>query len=184
MMTYDISLLTVSQNPKNLKILLDSIENSNMMNTWVELICSWNGDDECPLDTNDYSFDVRIINEKPYHFSKNNNMLAEQARGKYVLFINDDVQLDKNCLKNSYKAIQKRNIGMVGANLRFANQNVQHAGVFFDDDNMPYHRYKNQIHYTDPRVGNNLVVPAITGAYIMMDRKEFLEVRFEEKLFS
>lgn len=180
-MTYDISLLTVSQNSKNLKTLLDSIENSNLMNTWIELLCSWNADEECTLDMSEYSFDVKIINEKPYHFSKNNNMLAEEAQGKYLLFINDDVELDKDCLKKSYKAIQKREIGMVGVNLRFVNQNVQHAGVFFDEDNMPYHRYKNQIHYTDPRIGNNLVVPAITGAYILMEKREFLEIKFEEK---
>ena len=74
-------------------------------------------------------------------------MLATKAKGEYLLFINDDVELDENCLINSYNQIIKDNIGIVGANLRFENNNIQHAGVFFKSNSLPYHRYKNQIHY-------------------------------------
>ena len=178
---YDLSLLTVSQSSKNMNILLNSIEESKLNDLSIEVLCSWNADEMHSIELEKYSFDIKFIEEKPYHFSKNNNMLASKAQGKYLLFINDDVKLDEHCLINSYNEIIKKDIGMVGANLRFENQNIQHAGVFFNEDNMPYHRYKNQIHYTDPRVSNNLVVPAITGAYIMIEKKEFDEIKFEEK---
>jgi len=180
-MSYDISLLTVSQNSSNLEVLLESIENSDREDITIELICSWNGQEMAKINRRKYSFDVEIIDNKPYHFSKNNNLLASKANGKYLLFINDDVKLDKSCLINSYKEMIKAHIGIVGANLRFDNQNIQHAGVFFDEKNMPYHRYKNQINYRDPRVMNNLVVPAVTGAYLMIENKEFQEVKFEER---
>jgi len=178
---YDLSLLTVSQNIQNIRLLLDSIENSIRDDLSIEFLCSWNGEQEANIDITKYSFDITFINEKPYHFSKNNNMLASKAQGKYLLFINDDVVLDEKCLLLSYEEILKKEIGIVGVNLRFENQNIQHAGVFFDENNMPYHRYKNQIYYTDPRVSNNLVVPAVTGAYLMIEKKEFDEVKFEEQ---
>jgi len=179
-MKYDISLLTVSQNDNNLELLLESIQKSNIENLKIELICSWNGEENSKLNTKSYTFDIKMLKNKPYHFSKNNNFLATKAKGKYLLFINDDVELDANCILHSYSEIIKRDIGIVGANLRFENQNIQHAGVFFNNDGMPYHRYKNQIHYNDPRVKNNLVVPAVTGAYLMIEKKEFDEVKFEE----
>ncbi|NPA60588.1 MAG: glycosyltransferase [Epsilonproteobacteria bacterium] len=178
---YNLSLLTVSQNIKNINLLLDSIEKSVLDDISLEFICSWNGDEKPDIDKTKYSFEITFIEEKPYHFSKNNNMLASKAKGKYLLFINDDVEVDSHCIINSYKAILKKDVGIVGVNLRFENQNIQHAGVFFDENNMPYHRYKNQIYYTDPRVSNDLVVPAVTGAYLMIEKTEFDEIKFEER---
>lgn len=180
-MTCHISILTVSQSNENLSTFLNSIEKSNLSNIHIEFLCSWNNQQQHSIDVNAYSFNVKIINEKPYHFSKNNNMLAKRAKGQYLLIINDDIELDENCIINSFNEIIKDEIGIVGANLRFANNNIQHAGVFFNQDDMPYHRYKNQIHYKDPRVSNNLVVPAVTGAYFLIDREEFLQIQFEEK---
>jgi len=178
---HTLSLLTVSQSNENIRILLDSIESSTLDDLKIKVLCSWNGENKCNVNLKNYSFPIEMIEAKPYHFSKNNNMLAAKAKSKYILFINDDVQLDPLCIVNSYYEIIKDSVGMVGANLRFANQNIQHAGVFFDSENMPYHRYKNQINYKDPRVSNNLIVPAITGAYIMMEKSEFDELLFEEK---
>jgi len=180
-MTNKISILTVSQNNDNLTNLLDSIEQSDTKGFEIEFNCSWNGKNQHMINPANYSFEISIIEEKPYHFSKNNNLLASKASGKYVLFLNDDIILDQACLSNAYNQIINSNIGIVGANLRFKNNNIQHAGVFFDDKNMPYHRYKNQIHYQDPRVSNNLIVPAITGAFLMVERIEFLQIKFDER---
>lgn len=179
-MTYQISLLTVSQSNDNLTALFNSIEQSHLPSIKIELLCSWNGANKHTLNIEDYSFDIKVLDNKPYHFSKNNNFLAKQAKGQYVLFINDDVELDKNCIINAYNHMIKDDVGIVGANLRFENNNVQHAGVYFDQDDMPYHRYKNQIHYQDPRVANSLTVPAVTGAFLMIEKNEFLSITFEE----
>jgi len=180
-MTYHISILTVSQNNDNLTNLLNSIEKSELEDIEIEFICSWNGHSQHIINSANYSFDINIFDESPYHFSKNNNLLASKSQGIYVLFLNDDIKLDPQCLINSYNQIRLPNIGIVGTNLRFENNNIQHAGVFFDKNYLPYHRYKNQIHYSDPRVSNNLVVPAVTGAFLLIEKSEFLQIKFDER---
>lgn len=180
---YDLSILTISQSDENLLRLIKSIENVEF-DKKIEFICLWNGDKKLNISKTNLSFDFNMINKKSYHFSKNNNMLSHHAKGKYLLFINDNMELDKDCLQKSYNEIIKENIGIVGINLRFNNQNIEHAGVFFDKNNIPYHRYENQINYRDPRVSNNLVVPAITGAYLMIEKTEFEQILFEEKCNS
>lgn len=179
-MKIDISIITVSQKNDNLKILTKTIKESNLDGLKIELICGWNGDRPANLKSEGLHFPIQIFDEKPYHFSKNNNKLAIHAKGTYLLFLNDDVELDPECIRTAWSAMKNPETGIVGANLRYPSGKIQHAGIFFDKNQKPYHRYKNLIFYKDPRLAYDLVVPAVTGAFLMMEAHEFKEIYFDE----
>lgn len=180
-MKIDISIITVSRNSNNLDKLIETITRSDLCDISVEVLCGWNGEDLYKCNIEPLPFPVQIFEMKPYHFSKNNNLLATYAVGKFLLFINDDIELDVDCLKLTFNEIIRPDIGIVGANLRFPSGLSQHAGVFFNKDNSPYHRYKHQLDYRDPRITKTQVVPAVTGAFLMIDRHEFNSIQFSEE---
>ena len=177
----DLSIITISRDFEVLKKLLDSINNSNH-NLEIELLCSWNGDKKIKDNEIDvFNFPVKIHYIKPYNFAKNNNELASKAKGNVLLFVNDDVILDEDSLQKAWNAFQQDNVGIVGINLRYLDNKIQHAGVYFKEDGTSYHRFKHKLDYDDRRLTRNIVVPAVTGAFIMIDRLEFLEIKFDER---
>jgi GT2 family glycosyltransferase len=62
-------------------------------------------------------------------FLKNCNNAAKYAKGKYILFLNNDTQVQKNWLSSLLELIEKDNtIGAVGSKLVFKNNMLQEAG--------------------------------------------------------
>jgi len=175
----DLSIITIAKDLDVLSKLLNSIENSNH-NLKIEVLCSWNGNGEIKEKSQDFNFPFVINYIKPYNFAKNNNELANKANGKVLLFINDDVVLDENSLQTAWNAFQQDNIGIVGINLRYPNGKIQHAGVYFGENGLSFHRFKHKLDFDDKRITSNRIVPAVTGAFIMIDRAEFLQLKFDE----
>ncbi|WP_410223689.1 glycosyltransferase, partial [Limnospira platensis] len=175
-----LSILVISRNTENINQLLQSL-NENNLSISYEVLCSWNGENsdlqiiQCPDGMYFY-----IIEQRPYHFARNNNSLARIARGEFLLFINDDVIPDKACIERSLEAICNPGVGIVGINLRYRDELLQHGGVFFREDGTSYHRLKRQIRWDDPQVATDMFVPAVTGAFIMMRRAEFEAIQFDE----
>jgi len=176
-----LSILVISRSKGELDNLLKSIAESEVEEK-IEVLVSWNAKDLPPLPSS-YESDISLTfyHVLPYNFAKNNNRLARHASGEFLLFLNDDIVLDKKCLKNALSEIRKTEIGIVGANLRYADDQIQHAGIFFDDKRKPFHRFKHEIHYTDARILNDMFVPAVTGAFMLMRRSEFVAIKFDER---
>jgi len=175
-----LSVLTVSRNPENVNTLLNCLRTAITIMPF-EILCSWNGEtsDESKIVHADLAF--RLIPNSPYHFSKNNNYLASLADGEWLLFINDDVLPDpKSIDKALSKIIKYKSVGIVGGNLRYPSGMLQHAGVFFDDLGNSYHRLKHQICWDDPIIRTDMFVPAVTGAFLLVHREEFLKLHFDE----
>jgi hypothetical protein len=81
----------------------------------------------------DYKF-VKIVLLKKYHFSQNNNeIIACHAEGEDVLFLNNDVifREDEGLLEMYLHFRKNGRQGVWGRLLLFADQTIQHAGVFF-----------------------------------------------------
>ena len=176
-----LSVLIISRTVENINRSLQSLVNQ-AINVPFEVLCSWNGDAkdtlsiECPAGMN-----FRLIEQRPYNFAKNNNSLAKIANGDLLLFLNDDVLPDRFAVNRALEAINMPAVGIVGINLRYPDGNLQHAGVFFRDDGTPYHRLKHQVQWDDPQILNDMFVPCVTGAFILMRRNEFLELLFDEE---
>lgn len=180
---YKLSVLTVSRNKENVERVISTLVNSKRVNpSDIEFILSWNGGDE--YKSIDFSGlgSGKVHIDRPYNFARNNNAIAELATGKLLLLLNDDVILDPYSLAHALELIESEAVGIVGGNLRYQTGKLQHAGVFFDpDSNKPFHRFKGTIEWDDESVQHESVVPAVTGALMLMRREEFLALKFDER---
>jgi GT2 family glycosyltransferase len=123
---------------------------------------------------------IRVIPGLKYHFSKNNNALAREARCDTLLFLNNDIVLpprESSANPESPLLIMHRELhgkpglGIVGAYLYFKDMGVQHAGMDFSTE--PAIRgfcYHPRIHeHVDPNGWPRFIeVPAVTGACLMV----------------
>lgn len=65
-----------------------------------------------------------------FNYSAMNNLAAEQARGEYLLLLNNDtVVIQSEWLERLLAYGQRAEVGVVGPRLVYANGNLQHAGV-------------------------------------------------------
>lgn len=74
---------------------------------------------------------VRLIEDPlPFNFSRINNNAARQARGDYLVFLNNDIEvITPEWLSELVSHAQRREIGAVGAKLWYPNNTIQHAGL-------------------------------------------------------
>ena len=78
-----------------------------------------------------------IVNKKNYGYAKGNNIGAKYAKGKYLVFLNNDVNVDKNWLRELVKSAKKENLAVCQPKIlslkdknRFDDAGA--AGGFFD----------------------------------------------------
>ena len=178
-----LSILVISRTYQLLNRMLSSIDERTYLNKKdFEIICSWNGEtkDLKKIQTPE-GFNLKLIEIKPYNFSKNMNELIKVSVGKYLLIINDDVILDKESIRAGLDLLKENNnIGLVGGNLRDSKNNLKHAGVNFNFLNSAYHFLENLIKYDHIFLSNNLIIPASTGALMITRREIFKELKFNE----
>lgn len=113
-------------------------------------------------------------------FSSNNNEVAGEGNGDFILFLNDDCEpINENWLLNMSSALQDQSICAVGGLLLYPNNLIQHCGVFFSHktNGLPYHMYYRK---SPKAVKGFISVPrlyqAVTGACLMVRRTEFEKV--------
>ena len=74
---------------------------------------------------------IRLLRyEGAFNYSAINNMAAAEAKGEYLLFLNNDIRasIDPGWLTEMLGVAQRRDVGAVGARLYYPNDTVQHAG--------------------------------------------------------
>jgi glycosyltransferase involved in cell wall biosynthesis len=138
-----------------------------------------------------------LVYDYPFNYQKINNWAVAQAKGRYVLFQNNDTELvpqsrgliEKMCAKAS-----KSNVGIVGCLLLYGDQRViQHAGVFLLPRGMADHLYvgkkyahvlkeggkTKELPYT---ITEDRPMTAVTGAVNIVERKKYNTVHgFDER---
>ena len=68
---------------------------------------------------------------EPFNWSRLNNAGAAKAKGQYLLFLNDDVEVrDPQWLHRLVEQAQRPEVGVVGPQLLYPDGRVQHAGMF------------------------------------------------------
>lgn len=66
----------------------------------------------------------------PYNFSAINNFAAGEAKGDYIVLLNNDTQIvQPHWLERMMAHAQRPEVGIVGARLVYTDQKIQHAGV-------------------------------------------------------
>ena len=66
----------------------------------------------------------------PFNFSRINNIAAQKASGRYLLFLNDDTEvISPSWMTRMVSFAQLDRIGVVGAKLYYPTETIQHAGI-------------------------------------------------------
>ena len=104
-----VSIVIVNYNGKNLlEVLLKSIAKSAYRNYEVIIVDNNSGDGSREYIKKNFKKVKLIINKKNLGYSGINSAL-KYCRGKYLLFLNNDMELDKDCIRNLVKVLDSDN---------------------------------------------------------------------------
>jgi len=134
---------------------------------------------------------IRVLTcDGAFNYSAINNFAAANAKGKYLLLLNNDTAIIKPAsLWHMKKLAARSDVGAVGALLMYPDDTVQHAGVILGYGGIAGHAFAGE----DPEAGlpgyekllfwNTRNVSAVTGACMMLRREVFLKAGgFDETL--
>lgn len=117
---------------------------------------------------------VLIMNDLNAGFAHAHNQALHEATGDIFIPINNDMIPLKNWNKPLEEKIKDKDIGIVGSKLLMpGSRNIQHAGVYFLDNNYPYHKFLGQPE--NEETNKSQIVPAVTGACFAIGTELFRE---------
>ena len=178
-------------NKATLKQCIDSIKEKSSYKNFEILIVENNSEKE---ETFAYYKEVekdekiRVLKWKgEFNFSAMNNFAVKEAKGEYLLFLNNDIEVKSpDWIEGMLGNAQRREVGIVGCRLYYPDNTVQHAGVIIGIGGIAGHAFlnmpKDRSGYMH-RAATQLDYSAVTAACMMMPKSVFEEVGgFEEKL--
>ena len=124
---------------------------------------------------------------KEFNYSAINNYGVRYAKGKYLLFLNNDTEvIAPTAIEEMLGCCMREEVGIVGAKLLYPDDTVQHAGVVIGLGGSAGHVF-SRIPKNDPgymmRPLINCNYSAVTAACLMTERAIFDEVGgFDEEL--
>ena len=123
---------------------------------------------------------LKIVKFFSYYFSKNyNRLIGDQARGQYVVLLNNDTRVTANWLDNLIDPLEDTQIGLVGAKLLYPDNTIQHAGIEFNQRGDGFHIYRGEPRDL-PEANYPAVVPAVTFAGVAMRHDVFDRFQLDE----
>ncbi len=134
---------------------------------------------------------VRVVTyQGKFNYSAVNNMGAREAKGEYLLLLNNDTQvITVNWMEELLMYAQREDVGAAGAKLYYENKTIQHAGVVLA---LGAHRTAGHSHYGQHRENLGYMgrlcyaqdVSAVTGACLMVAKDLFWKVGGLEESFA
>jgi len=126
-----------------------------------------------------------IETAEPFNWSRYNNLCAERARGEFLLFLKDDIEvIEPNWLDTLLQHAERREVGAVGPQLLYADGSVQHAGMGLVAVGKARHVFRHARADDPGYYGLALTernVIGVTGACLLTRREVFAAVgRFDE----
>ena len=122
--------------------------------------------------------DIQIINNHDnLGFAKACNQGARSARGRHLVFLNNDTIPKEGWLRALIQeADASPEVGVVGSKLLYEDGTIQHAGVVRDSRHfLPYHAYKS-FAGDHPAVNQRREFQIVTAACLLIKRSVFEEV--------
>lgn len=158
------------------RLCLDSLRRTVLAEPPYELIVVDNGSTDDTRSVLEQYGDVvsRVItNPANLGFAMATNQGARAARGRYLVFLNNDIVVDAGWLTALFKTAEgDPTIGVVGARLLYPDDTIQHAGVGFLPGPVPFHFFKG--HPGDwPAALEPRECQAVTGACMLVERQLF-----------
>ena len=159
---------------RQLDLIINCIDQIKKISTYsnVEIIVVDNGDLTAAQLTWLKNAGCRLVTFTEPHFNiaKKLNLGASIAKGKFLLLLNDDIEiLTAEWIERMLEQFEKPHVGVVGVKLLYADETTQHVGVVFNYSN-PDHvrrlqpRSEYGYYFSTCGVRNYL---AVTGACMM-----------------
>lgn len=125
---------------------------------------------------------LMIRNAENLRFLKNCNHAAASARGKYLLFLNNDTQVQENWLEPLVRLMRKDpGAGVVGSKLVYADGRLQEAGGIVWDDASAWN-YGNRMDAVKSEFNYAKEADYISGAALMVRAALWKEIGgFDER---
>ncbi|MFH0997447.1 MAG: glycosyltransferase family 2 protein [Pseudomonadota bacterium] len=119
---------------------------------------------------------ISIHNVENKGFAKACNQGAKVANGEYLLFLNNDTIVTEHWVDVLIEELDiDPDVAIAGNKLLFPDETIQHAGVVFSKDKIPYH-----IHYREikekPYVNKKRAFQAVTAACMIIRKNIFDKV--------
>jgi O-antigen biosynthesis protein len=116
----------------------------------------------------------------PFNYSALNNAAAREAKGEILVLLNNDTDvIGSGWLRELVSQALRPDVGIVGAKLLYANEQIQHAGVVLGPEGHAAHLCRLASR-NDPGYFGQLALPrtlsAVTGACIAIRRAVFFEL--------
>ena len=177
---------------EDLKKLLESIKKSTYQNYEIVIVEN-NSENQQTFEyyTQITKQDSRIRIEnyqiKYFNYSAIVNFGVEKAKGKYVILLNNDIEiLTSDWIEQMLMYTQRSDVGICGVKLYFPDNSIQHAGVTIGTRGLAGHRYR-EVKEEDFKSSDyiNIVqdLSAVTAACFMVEKQLFQKVLgFDEKL--
>ncbi len=174
---------------QDLKKCIDSIQKLSTYNRYEILIIENNSKNKNTFMYYDKikSYNIKVIKyDGTFNFSKINNFAVPYAKGNYLLFLNNDVEvISPDWMQEMLMYAQREEVGCVGAKLLYPDNTIQHAGVIIGIGGVAGHSHK---YYQRDDFGfmsrlqivQNL--SAVTAACLMIKKDLFVRVNgFDEE---
>ncbi len=166
------------------KCLWSILQNTNDVD--YEIIVADDCSNDETKDISEHIKNIKIVRTKTnVRFLKNCNNAAKQARGKYVLFLNNDTQVMPNWLKPLVDLIESdKKIGMVGSMLLYPDFSLQEAGGIIYPDASGCNYGRNSLTPWADEYNYVKDVDYISGAAIMLSRENWEKLGGFDETFS
>ncbi|MEM5518909.1 glycosyltransferase [Henriciella sp. AS95] len=115
---------------------------------------------------------IKVIhNSEPLRFIRACNKGAEAARGKYIVLLNNDVEVTHTWLDELRAAFDRfPNAGLVGSKLLYPNGDLQDAGGIIWGSGNPWN-FGNRANANEPRYSYARQADYLSGAAMMVPKK-------------
>ncbi|MEH2956025.1 glycosyltransferase family 2 protein [Candidatus Merdisoma sp. JLR.KK011] len=134
---------------------------------------------------------IRVVKyEGDFNYSRINNFGVSFAGGKYVLLLNNDMKIiTREWMEELLMYAQRPDVAAVGGKLYYADNSIQHAGIVIG---LGAHRAAGHTHYKDDKMHLGYMgrlcyaqdVTAVTGACLLVERKQYEEIGGLDETFS
>ena len=139
------------------------------------------------LEQEHHNIKIKKLEIEGFNFSKIVNFGVKQAEGKYVVLLNNDIEIiTNNWLEQMIMYVQKENVGICGALLYFDDDSVQHAGVTIGIRGLAGHKYRcfNKSEFSaNDSISYVQDLSAVTAACFMTKKSDYEKLLgFDENL--
>ena len=129
-----------------------------------------------------------VVYDGPFNYSKINNFGVQYASGRYILLMNNDVELiNPDSIREMMGYCQRDDVGIVGCRLMYEDDTLQHAGVIVGIQGIADHAFKGKslnepIYFSRAMIAQDY--SAVTAAVLLTKREVYDAVNGLDETFE